>query len=96
MERWSTETAALGRATVLDLLRYLSSEGFAAAPQVVEPGFDAAGRETITSVEGTSAHPRPWPQDVLVTIGATMRQLHELTRNLPTSRRAHLAKVVRT
>ncbi len=68
-------------ATVLDLLRYLAGEGFAAAPQVVEPGFDPAGNETLTFVEGTSAHPGPWPRDLLVTIGATMRQLHQLTRD---------------
>ena len=35
-------------ATVLDLLRFLHGEGFLAAPQVVEPGFDVAGKEMLT------------------------------------------------
>ena len=67
-------------ATVLDLLRYLDGAGFASAPQVIEPGFDDSGRETLAFVEGTSAHPGPWPREVLVTIGATLRRLHDLTR----------------
>jgi hypothetical protein len=67
-------------ATVLDLLRYLNAEGFHGAPAVIEPGMDEAGRETLTFIDGVTAHPGPWSRDTLASIGALMRQLHDLTR----------------
>ena len=44
-------------ATVQALLRHLARVGFAAAPRVVEPGFDEHGRETLTFIHGTSGQP---------------------------------------
>ncbi len=66
-------------ATVVSLLRHLEAVGFAGAPRVVGSGFDERGRETVTFVEGWTAHPRAWPVDRLPEIGALLRELHEAT-----------------
>ena len=76
-------------ATVLDLLRYLKATDFQRAPEVVEPGFDEEGRETVTFVEGVTAHPGPWPHEALASIGALIRQLHDLTREYKPGPDAH-------
>jgi len=44
--------AAPWSGTTLALLRHLEREGFAYAPRVIGEGFDAAGREMLTYVEG--------------------------------------------
>jgi len=63
--------------TVLALLRQLEAEGFVEAPRVVGTGFDAAGREMLSFVEGASIHPGPWDDDALPVIGDMLRRLHE-------------------
>lgn len=67
--------------TVLALLRHLADVGFAAAPRVIEPGFDAEGRETISYIEGAFVHPYPWREDSLAQIGAMLRSLHVATES---------------
>jgi hypothetical protein len=73
--------AGLWSATVLDLLRYLEAVGFAGAPRVVGTGFDEQGRETVSFVDGWTAHPRAWPPERLAEIGSLLRRLHEATRS---------------
>jgi hypothetical protein len=71
--------AARWSATVASLLRHLEEVGFAGAPGVVGSGFDERGRETVTFVEGWTAHPRAWPVDRLPQVGELLRELHEAT-----------------
>jgi hypothetical protein len=66
--------------TVLHLLRHLEAVGFAGAPQVVGSGFDQLGRETVSFLDGRTAHPRAWPLDRLPEIGELLRRLHDATR----------------
>lgn len=68
-------------AAVLHLLRHLESAGFAGAPRVVGSGFDELGRETVSFVDGWTAHPGPWPPQRLPEIGALLRRLHQATRS---------------
>lgn len=68
---WST--------TVLDLLRHLERVGFDGAPRVLGLGFDSAGREVVTYLEGQFVHPRSWTEDALPEVGALLRRLHEAT-----------------
>lgn len=63
--------------TVLALLRHLEAQGFAEAPRVLGTGFDGAGREMLSFVEGASIHPGPWDDDALPVIGDMLRRLHE-------------------
>jgi hypothetical protein len=65
--------------TVLHLLRHLQASSFTGAPRVIGDGFDEVGRETVSFVEGWTAHPRAWPPDRLPEIGALLRELHEVT-----------------
>jgi hypothetical protein len=67
-------------ATVLHLLRHLESVDFRGAPRVVGTGFDRLGRETVSFVEGWTAHPAAWPAERLPQIGVLLRQLHDATR----------------
>lgn len=66
--------------TVLHLLRHLEAVGFAGAPRAVGSGFDELGRETVSFLDGWTAHPRTWPPDRLPEIGELLRRLHEATR----------------
>ena len=66
--------------SVLQLLRHLQAVGFAGAPRVVGAGFDGLGRETVSFLDGWTAHPRAWPPDRLPEIGVLLRRLHEATR----------------
>ncbi|KQT48387.1 trifolitoxin immunity protein [Devosia sp. Leaf420] len=63
--------------TVLALLRHLEECGFAEAPRVIGTGFDAAGREMLSFIEGASIHPGPWDDAALPLIGNTLRRLHD-------------------
>jgi hypothetical protein len=75
VRRWTT--------TVHTVLRHLEQAGFAQAPRVL--GFDDAGREVLTYLEGeTVADARPWPEwvssdEALVQVGSWLRQLHDAT-----------------
>jgi Ser/Thr protein kinase RdoA (MazF antagonist) len=62
--------------TTVALLRHLEAEGFEHAPRVIGEGFDAAGREMLTFVEGESPHPYPWKDEALPMVGAMLRKLH--------------------
>lgn len=66
-------------ATVIRLLRHLEDVGFDSAPRVVGSGFDEQNRETVSFVEGWSAHPGSWPEAILPLIGRTLRDLHSAT-----------------
>jgi hypothetical protein len=66
-------------ASVHALLGHLASVGFDGAPRVV--GFDEAGREVLTWVEG-EAPGHPWPawmqtEGVLGALGALLRRFHD-------------------
>jgi hypothetical protein len=75
LRRWTT--------TVHAVLRHLEQAGFAGAPRVL--GFDDAGREVVTYLEGeTVAGARPWPEwvssdEALVQVGSWLRRLHDAT-----------------
>jgi len=66
--------------TVLHLLGHLEAVGFAGAPRVVGSGFDEVGRETVSYLDGRTAHPRAWPPQRLPEIGLLLCELHEATR----------------
>lgn len=65
--------------TVIGLLRHLQDAGYASSPRVIGDGIGPDGRELLAFVEGTSAHPGPWPDEVLPRIGAALRDLHRAT-----------------
>lgn len=65
--------------TVLTLLRHLEREGFAAAPRVVEPGFDDEGREMLSFVAGKSPQPFAWSDEGAAGVGRMMALLHRAT-----------------
>ncbi len=65
--------------TVLALLRHVAREGFAGAPRVVEPGFDAEGREMLGFIEGESPQPHAWSDDGAAAVGSMLRDLHRAT-----------------
>jgi hypothetical protein len=66
-------------ATVHSLLRHLGEVGFAGAPRVVGSGFDDAGREVLTYVEGDFADPGPWSLEGAAGVGRLLRELHQAT-----------------
>lgn len=61
---------------VLALLRHLERAGFTGAPQVPGGGFAADGREMVRYIEGTSPHPRAWPEDAVGGVGRLLAGLH--------------------
>ncbi|WP_086665817.1 aminoglycoside phosphotransferase family protein [Lentzea kentuckyensis] len=69
--------------TVHAFLRHLEAEGFEAAPRVVGPGFDDAGNEVLTRLDGTILAEQVWPdpERSLHELGTTLRRLHEVSRS---------------
>lgn len=61
------------------LLRHLERAGFAGSPRVVAGGYDDQGREVLTYIEGTFAHPHAWSDDAVWQAGRLLRDLHEAT-----------------
>jgi hypothetical protein len=61
------------------LLRHLQRVGFDGAPRVVGTGLDAAGRETLSYIEGEMVNPAPWSDDAMVALGRMIRRLHDAT-----------------
>lgn len=68
--------------TVHAFLRHLEAEGFEAAPRVVGSGFDEAGEETLTWLEGTIHTTSVWPdaERSMHEVGALLRRLHQAAR----------------
>src|SRR4051812_25885378 len=74
VHRWTT--------TVHAVLRHLEQAGFTEAPRVL--GFDDAGREVLTYLEGETAGEAPWPawvssDEALTQVGSWLRRLHDAT-----------------
>jgi len=68
--------------TVHAVLRHLEQAGFTGAPRV--SGFDDAGREMLSYLEGETAGEAPWPawvssDEALVQVGSWLRRLHDAT-----------------
>jgi aminoglycoside phosphotransferase len=68
--------------TVHAVLRHLERVGFTQAPRVL--GFDDAGREVLTYLEGETAGEAPWPawvfsDEALTQVGSWLRRLHDAT-----------------
>lgn len=61
------------------LLRHLEQVGFAGAPRVVGSGFDAAGRETLSFIEGEFTQPGPWTLGGAAAVGRLLRDVHDAT-----------------
>ena len=61
---------------VLALLRHLERAGFAGAPKVAGTGIADDGREMVRYIEGSSPHPRAWPDDAVSGVGQLMAGLH--------------------
>jgi Ser/Thr protein kinase RdoA (MazF antagonist) len=61
------------------LLRHLEAVGFGGAPRIVSSGVDAAGRETLTYIEGDFVHPRGWSDEGVAAVGVMLRALHDAT-----------------
>lgn len=53
--------------------------GFAGSPRVVGDGFDDEGWETVTFLDGWSAHPGCWPDEQLYQVGVLLADLHAAT-----------------
>lgn len=70
------------------LLRHLERAGFDGAPRVVGAGFDAAGREVLTYVEGEVINPAPWTDEAIQELGALLRRLHDATASFRPPARA--------
>jgi hypothetical protein len=68
--------------TVHAFLRHLETHGFDAAPRVVGTGFDVAGDETLTWLEGEIFPRSVWPkaEDSMHQVGALLRRVHDLGR----------------
>ena len=66
---------------VLSLLHHYETAGLRGVPRVVGSGFSPDGRETVTYLPGTSAHPRAWPDAALPAIGDLLRRVHEAGQN---------------
>jgi hypothetical protein len=74
VRRWTT--------TVHKVLRHLERVGFTEAPRVL--GFDDAGREVLTFLEGETTGEAPWPawvpaDETLAQVGSWLRRLHDAT-----------------
>lgn len=69
--------------TVHAFLRHLEAEGFQAAPRVVGSGFDNAGNEILSWIDGTIFADTVWPNPALSLhdVGAMLRRLHEAGRS---------------
>ena len=65
--------------TVHALLRHLEAQGFDGAPRLVGNGFDAAGGETLSFVEGAVPDRNIWTTDAMFDIGALLRRMHDAT-----------------
>jgi hypothetical protein len=65
--------------TVHSLLRHLEAVGFSGAPRVVGSGFDDAGRETLSYVEGATPSRNIWTADAMFDVGALLRKMHDAT-----------------
>jgi hypothetical protein len=81
---WNTVHRPVRRSTttVHAVLRHLEQAGFTGAPRVL--GFDDAGREVLTYLEGETAGEAPWPawmssDEALVQVGSWLRRLHDTT-----------------
>ncbi|TDB83685.1 aminoglycoside phosphotransferase family protein [Actinomadura sp. KC216] len=68
--------------TVHAFLRHLEDEGFPAAPRVVGSGFDDAGNEVLTWLDGDIFARSVWPdpEQSMHDVGAMLRSLHEASR----------------
>lgn len=79
---WSTTVAAL--------LAHLEQVGYPSAPRLAgRNGFWPDGREAVTFISGTSAHPGPWDDDTLLRLGQTLRALHAATADFQPPSDAH-------
>jgi hypothetical protein len=69
--------------TVHAYLRHLEAEGFEAAPRVIGSGFDAAGDEVLSWIDGTIFAETVWPnsEEALHEVGSMLRRLHEVSRS---------------
>lgn len=61
---------------MLGLLRHFEDVGFDGAPRVVGDGLDAAGRELLTYLPGSSPHPYAWPDPAMPVLGELLRRAH--------------------
>jgi hypothetical protein len=70
-------------ANVHAFLRHLEAEGFEAAPRVIGSGFDGAGNEVLTWLDGTILAEEVWPEPErsLHELGALLGRLHEISRS---------------
>lgn len=84
-----THPAQPWTSTVHAYLRHLEAEGFQAAPRVV--GFDDAGNEVLTWLDGEIHARSPWPdpQQSLHDVGAMLHRLHQLGRTFAPPPDAH-------
>lgn len=61
------------------LLRHLEARSFPGSPRVVGRGFDAAGNELLSYIEGGFVHPHAWSDEGIVGLGRLLRSLHDAT-----------------
>ncbi|MEM9203139.1 MAG: phosphotransferase [Actinomycetota bacterium] len=62
---------------MIALLAHLESVGYPWSPRRVGEGFDSAGNEVLTFVEGVSPQPHPWSDEAVHQVGEMVRQLHD-------------------
>jgi hypothetical protein len=61
------------------LLRHLERVGFDGSPRVVGDGYDEAGREVLTFIDGMFVHPHSWSDEGIWHAGRLLRALHDAT-----------------
>lgn len=66
--------------SVLALLRHFEDAGFDGAPRIVGDGLDAAGRELLTYLPGSTPHPYAWPDPAMPALGELLRRAHDAGR----------------
>ena len=65
--------------SVHGLLRHLEGAGFPGSPRVVGGGFDEAGNEVLSYIEGGFVHPHAWSDAGIVALGRLLRRFHDAT-----------------
>jgi hypothetical protein len=61
------------------LLRHLEEADFAGSPRVIGNGFDEAGNEVLSYLEGEFAHPHAWSDEGIAALGRLLRRFHDAT-----------------
>jgi hypothetical protein len=65
--------------SVHTVLQHLETVGFTGSPRIVGTGFDAAGNEILSFIDGSFVHPHAWSDEGITALGALLRRFHDAT-----------------